>query len=89
MLELSRIGSLPAGSKVSLTAYVNIDDRPEVETTLPYLKDPIAKKEVAINDNSGIVTLTLWGDKIPLVPQSGTYLLKNLIVKEAFAMSCF
>ena len=82
-VQISQLITLPPGTKVNLTGYINIDNRPIVDADLPYLRDPIPKREVAFNDDSGIIALSLWGDKIQSVPESGTYRLTNILFKRS------
>ena len=67
---------------ISLVAFVSIDNRPVVSTTLKNSLENINKKEVAINDNTGVIKLTLWGTLIDMVPVSGVYEIINAKIRE-------
>ena len=61
---------------ISLVAFVSIDNRPVISTTLKYSLENINKKEVAFNDNTGVIKLTLWGTLI------GVYEIINVKIRE-------
>ena len=44
---------------ISLHCFINVEDRPSISTKLPYLPTSVNKKEVACNDNTGTIKLTL------------------------------
>ena len=45
---------------ISLHCFINVEDRPSISTKLPYSPASVNKKEVACNDNTGTIKLTLW-----------------------------
>ena len=69
---------------VSLHCYVDIEDRPITPMKLKYQKNTSAvnKMEVACNDDSGTIKLTLWGSCIYCINKNGVYLLEKVKVKE-------
>ena len=68
--------------RVSLYAYLNIDNGMTVPTRLKKSGAVVNKKELQGNDNTGTIKVTLWGEKIKDVAVSGVYLLKNALVND-------
>lgn len=66
----------------SVEAFVNVDNRPVVTVNTKFGFQSINKKEVAINDETGIIKLALWGDDIQKIPKSAVYKLEYLRVQE-------
>ena len=60
---------------VSVTVYIEISGCHETS-----IKSSV-KKDCYANDATGIITLAMWGDNIPKVPVSGTYLVTNACVR--------
>ena len=67
---------------MSLLCYVNIEDRPIVPTTLRYQTQALNKKDVACNDDTGKIKLTLWGSCIECIKESGVYFILQVKIKE-------
>ena len=70
------------GEEVSLIAYVAAKNCPVIQTQTKMSGTIINKKEIAANDNSGMVKITLWEGRINDVPLDGVYKIKNAIVNE-------
>ena len=49
---------------ISLHCFINIEDRPSISTKLTYSSTSINKQEIACNDNTSTIKLTLWGNCI-------------------------
>ena len=70
------------GEEVSLIAYLAAKNCPVIQTQTKMSGTIINKKEIAANDNSGMVKITLWEGRINDVPLDGVYKIKNAIVNE-------
>ena len=70
------------GEKVSLIAYLAAKNCPVIQTRMKMSGTIINRKEIAANDNSGMVKITLWEGRINDVPLDGVYKIKNAIVNE-------
>ena len=51
---------------ISLHCFINVEDRPSISTKLPYSPTSVNKKEVACNDNTGTIKLTLCPQRVNL-----------------------
>ena len=60
---------------VYLHCHNNIEDIPMVATTLRYKSRTIHKKDVACNDDTGTIKLTLLGSSIECIKKSGVYFM--------------
>ena len=67
---------------VSVIAHVNILNRPVVPIKTRYSFEPQFKKDVTINDDTGIIKLTLWNEIIQLIPDSATYQIEDALINE-------
>ena len=67
---------------VSVVGHISIENRPVTKTTLKHSGETIEKKEVAINDKSGLIKMTLWEDNIAMVPKSAVYKIEKAKVRE-------
>ena len=70
------------GEKVSLIAYLAAENCPVIQTRLRKSGSIVNKKEIAANDNSGMVKITLWGSRINDVPLNRVFKIKDAIVNE-------
>ena len=70
------------GEKVSLIAYLAAKNCPVIQTRMKMSGTIINRKEIAANDSSGMVKITLWEGRINDVPLDGVYKIKNAIVNE-------
>ena len=70
------------GEEVSLIAYLAAKNCPVIQTQTKMSGTIINEKEIAANDNSGMVKITLWEGRINDVPLDGVYKIKNAIVNE-------
>ena len=70
------------GEKVSLIAYLAAKNCPVIQTRMKMSGTIINRKEIAANDSSGMVKITLWEGRINYVPLDGVYKIKNAIVNE-------
>ena len=61
------------GEKVSIIAYLVAENRPVNQTRLKKSGSTVDKKEIAANDNSGMVKIILWGSRINDVPLDRVY----------------
>ena len=63
---------------VSLHAYVTITDRPKLSTPIKRQRSQSSsstRMDVTVNDNTGMMKLSLWGDTINLIPTCSVYLI--------------
>ena len=65
---------------VSTIAFVNIDNRPLLQVNTK--NGVIGKKNVFVNDQSGTIKLTIWGEKNCDVSESGVYKIRNVAINE-------
>ena len=79
--SINEIMQMEDPQSVSCLVYINMGNRPVVPVQLPYRVEPINKKEVAVNDDSGSLKLTLWDTKFLDVPSSGSYFVINAVVR--------
>ena len=66
----------------SLIAYLAAGNRPVIQTRLKKFGSIVHKKEIAANNNSGMVKITLWGSRINDVPLNRVFKIKDAIVNE-------
>ena len=75
------------GQKVSLVAYIKIDEnRPPIPTKIKKSGEIVNKAEYNINDNSGNMKLTVWGSKIQEIKHSGVHVIRNAVVNEYYGV---
>ena len=65
---------------VSVKVYVNLDGRPVIPVTTR--NGVVPKKDVTINDITGMMRLTIWGEKVEDLKCSGVYKIINANVNE-------
>ena len=68
--------------KISLHCYVNINNRPITSTKLKHSDVIVNKKEVACNDNTGTIKLTIWGNNISFIKTNGVFFIQQAKVNE-------
>lgn len=64
---------------VSVHGYVNIDN---TYVTIVELKTAVKRRECFLNDDSAIMMLSLWGDAIDKVRESGCYEFSNVSIRD-------
>lgn len=64
---------------VSVKVFVKVSTFPEVKVNLPYLSNPIQKKEACANNGSGVIPIVLWNKHVQFVVEDGSYLVKNVV----------
>ena len=67
---------------ISLHYFINCEDRPSISTKLPYSPTSVNKKDIACNDNTETIKLTLWRSCIDYVNQSSVYFVQQGKVRE-------
>ena len=77
--SIKEIMQMEDHQSISCLVYINVGNRAVVPVQLPYRIEPINKKEVAVNDDSGSLKLTLWDSKILDVLQVGHISLQMLL----------
>ena len=65
---------------VSVTGYIDIDNRPSLPVKTK--SGPTVKKDVTINDSTGVMKFTIWGSMVHDIPCSGVYKVMNASVNE-------
>ena len=69
-------------SSATVVVFINCDTRPSVLVQLPYLEEPLMKKDVMANDDSDSIKLSLWGKKIEEAKSNGSYKLENVVIRK-------
>ena len=83
MMSLSSVtNSKKEKDLVSTEVFVNIDNSTVNATSTKYQTGLVSKREVAVNDDIGVMRLTLWSNSIDLIKESGTYIIENVTLKE-------
>ena len=75
----------PDRESISCLVYRNIDNQPIV-VQLPYMTEPIDKKEVLINDGS--IKLTLWVRRYQMYRQMVRILVEKALVRKYMSSVC-
>lgn len=55
---------------------------PAAKVNLPYLSNPIQKKEACANDSTGTISIVLWDKHVEFVSEDGSYLIKNAVFRK-------
>ena len=67
---------------VSVQVFVNMEGLTEQSIFIKSRNEMVSKKDVSANDETGIIRLTLWGEKIKEVEENRSYNIENIVVKE-------
>ena len=65
---------------VSLHAYLTTGTRPTIPTRIKSTGTVVNKKELSANDETGVIKITLWGNRIGNVAHDGVYFIRNAMV---------
>ena len=82
---LTKIGDLTKcgdREKVTVKVFVKVTTFPAVKVNLPYLSNPIQKKEACANDTTGTIPIVLWDKHVDFVSDDGSYLIKNAVFRK-------
>lgn len=82
ILTISNILQKADKDMVSLEGYISVENRPVVSVKLRRGDEKMNKKEVAVNDHTGVIKLTLWDSLIDSVLQSCTYMIESAKIRE-------
>ncbi|XP_057298877.1 uncharacterized protein LOC130629626 [Hydractinia symbiolongicarpus] len=67
---------------VNVKGYLTVEDRPTTLITTKYSVEPILMKTAIINDENDNMFVELWGSFATNVTTNGSYVLRNLRLKE-------
>jgi hypothetical protein len=81
VMKISDILKLGKSETVSIVAFVELQGRPVVTTSSKYNSNPVLKREIKVNDDSGAMKLNVWDQLAVSIGSSNRVLkLTNLAV---------
>ena len=81
MTKVTDLAKCRDKDEVSVKVFVKVSTFPEIKVNLPYLSNPIQKKEACANDGSGVIPIVLWDKHVQFVTEDGCYLIKNAVFR--------
>jgi len=80
--KVNEVNHMEAITLVSLRLYLCPENRPVVPVMLSYRAEPLHRKDILANDDTGTIKLALWNDQINTASVSGTHIIKIAIAKK-------